>query len=165
MRARRKATYTDPQGNTLTNDEVWATASVTVPTTHIETPQGQKLDCTWKPAILVFQLPLAVGKTWSSDSTCTTSADGVQATIRQSFQSKVTGKALDKVGTTNVPTWVIEVTFTSTVTTPFGPQNASGTLVRHFASDKGLITYEKAAGKFQDTPYTSERTLQNLAPK
>jgi hypothetical protein len=163
--ARRVDTYTDADGNTLTNDERWASDSIKVLSSHIVSPQAT-IDCTWNPPILEAALPLSVGKTWTSDSTCKTSYQGAQITVHQVSQAKVTGKSLDKVGGTSIATWIIESTDTTDVTSPFGTQHGTETAVRHFAPPKGLLTYEKTTGTTTaGSSITSERTLQNLSPK
>jgi hypothetical protein len=164
--ARRLDTYTDADGNTLTNDTAWAPDSVKVLTSHIVSTQAT-IDCTWNPPILVAALPLAEGKTWTSDSTCKTTVQGAQITIHRVEQMKVTGKALDQVAGTSVAVWIIEGTSTTDVSSPFGTQHAVQNVVRHFAPPRGLLTYEKTNGQSATSgqSLSSERTLQNLAPK
>ncbi|MBA3652784.1 MAG: hypothetical protein H0W70_01170 [Actinobacteria bacterium] len=160
----RRETYQDGSGNTLANEEAWSADAMRVSSSRIASPQGT-VDCTWQPALLAFQFPLDVGKTWKTDSTCTTTVSGTQVTIHRVATSKVTGKSLDKVGDVSVPTWVIESTGTTTVRSAFFNSDVAESAVRHFAADRGLLTYEKATGTTNGRSGDVERTLRNVNPK
>jgi hypothetical protein len=162
--ARRRQTYKDGSGNTLSNDESWGGDAMKVLSSHIVSPQAT-VDCTWQPPILVFQLPLAVGKSWNFDSTCTTSFSGTQVTIRRNGTAKVTGKANDKVGDVTVATWVIESSGNTSVKSAFFNTETAEKTTRHFASGKGLVTYEKGTATTAGSTAEYERTLKSLSPK
>jgi hypothetical protein len=162
--ARRKDTTTDAQGNTVTSEEAWAADSVKILSTRIVSPY-LTIDCTWQPPILVAQLPLAAGTSWSSDSTCTATIQGAQATIRRIDNYKVTGKVMEKVGAVSVPVWVIESTSTTTARHPFFSQDESDHGVLHFSPPHGLVTYQKSEATTGSSTVTSERTLLSVTPK
>ena len=154
----------EAQNSTVTQEQTWAADAVRMTRTQIVAPQAT-VDCTWKPPLVVVRLPLTVGKTWTSDSTCTTMAQGVQVTIRQATTSKVTGKFLDKVGNVSVPTWVIESTGTASAKTPFGNVDTAVTSLTRFAADRGLVTYDKEVGKGPTSSYERERLLKSFSPR
>jgi hypothetical protein len=160
---RRRETYKDPSGNTLSNDETWASDAVRITVSHI-TGGGNSADCTWKPPMLLLALPLAVGKEFDTDSTCTATFQNVPITIHRVSHSKVTGKILDKVGSVSVPAWIIETTGTTSIKTPFGSNDSTESGTRHFSSDRGLLLYEKASAKSGDTTIAYERTLKSVDP-
>jgi hypothetical protein len=162
--ARRKQTFNDGQGNTLANEETWASDAMRVTTSKIVSQQAT-VDCTWQPPLLVLQLPLAIGKTWSTDSTCTTMVGGTQVTIKRTGQSKVIGKVVDKIGDQSVGTWIIDYTGNTTVRSAFFNTDTSEKITRHFASAQGLVTYEKGSGTMGGSTTDYERRLQNLTPK
>ena len=62
--------------------------------------------CSWNPVFVELDLPLQPGKTWKSDSTC--SSDG--GTRRRTLQARVTGTEDIDVGGVRVKVWVIERT-------------------------------------------------------
>ena len=161
---RRRTTQRDAQGNTLVNDEVWASDAVRVTASHIGSPQGS-VDCTWQPPLLALQLPLAIGKTWKTESSCTTTVSGTQVTIRRVGESKVTGKVLDKVGDTSIAVWVIESTGTTTVRSAFYNDDTRETVNAHFASSRGLTTRETGTIEGASRKGSYDLTLQSLTPK
>lgn len=161
---RRKETYPDGQGNKLTNDVSYGADGVRIHASHIVATQAT-IDCAWSPPILVFLVPLSIGKTWGYESSCTTSASGAQVTVKRKGDDKVTGKALDIVGNTSVRTWVIEEHVVTTVTSAFGPTSRDAVVTRHWSPDYGLITFEKESGTTNGQKYLTERTLQDVKPK
>lgn len=160
----RKETYPDGQGNTLTNDVAYAADAVRLTMSHIASAQTS-IDCGWTPPIVLFLLPLAVGKTWSYDSKCSATVSGAQATVQKKGDNKVIGKSLDTIGNVAVRTWVIEEHTITSVSHPFFNTTRDAVVTRHWAPDYGLITFEKEVGKTNGQDYTTERTLQNVKPR
>ena len=161
---RRKTTAKDSAGNTLVQDEKWSNDGIRATASHI-TSSGTTIDCEWQPPLLEFALPLSVGKSWKSDSTCKTMVAGTQVTIHRVTDSKVTGKAVDKVGDTEVATWVIESTGTTTVRSAFYNEDTKEKVTSHYAAPRGLMTSEKGETESASRKATYELTLQSLTPK
>jgi hypothetical protein len=146
------------------NEEKWSNDGVRATSSRIS-GQGATIDCNWQPPLLELALPLSVGKTWQYDSTCTATVSGTQITIHRVGTSKVTGKALDKIGDTNVATWVIETTGTTTVRSAFYNEDTKETVTSHYASARGLTTKENGTTETGGRKVTYELTLQSLTPK
>jgi len=162
--ARRRQTYKDGEGNTLANEETWDNGGLSVTTSHIVSPQAT-VDCTWKPPLLVLGFPLAIGKTFTTDSTCTTMVQGTQVTLHRQAEGKVTGKFLEKIGGTSVAVWVIESTGTTTVKSAFFNTETTEKITRRFAPGRGLITYEKGDISANGRTSSYDRTLVSLTAK
>ena len=161
---RRKTTAKDAAGNTLVQDAKWSNDGIRVTASRI-TGGGGTVECEWQPPLLDFALPLAVGKTWTFDSTCKAMVGGAQVTIRRIGESKVTGKALDKVGDTDVATWVIERTGTTTVRSAFYNEDTKEKVTSHYAAPRGLTTSEKGEAESASRKVSYELTLQSLTPR
>lgn len=162
---RRRQTQKDAQGNTSADDVTWAADAIRVTMSRISSSSGGTIECTWQPPLLMAQLPLSIGKTWKTDSTCTTTVAGSQVTIRRVADTKVTGKALDDVGGEKVAAWVIESTSTTTVRSAFYNEDTKATSNVHFAAPRGLITIETGTIESGPRKGTYELKLKNLAPK
>jgi hypothetical protein len=160
----RQATQADPSGAEVTYHELWASNGVTMPSVHISSAQAS-FDCAWQPPILEFKFPMTTGTTWSFDSTCSSTVQGTKVTLHQTGTVKVTGKALDKIGTVSVPTWILDVNLTSVITSAFFNQTITTTGTRHFSPERGILTYQNITATNNGQSTKSEQTLQDVTPK
>lgn len=85
--------------------------------------------CSWNPQFVELDLPLAVGKTWKADSTCST--DG--GSRRRVMQARVSGQEDIEVGGVRAKVWVIERTIDTRT-------EAKGTNVTVVTEDRKVTT-------------------------
>ena len=154
----------------LDNDIAWRSDSVLVLKTVIEIG-GQRLDCDWNPDLLQAALPMAVGKAWRSDSSCTTTAFGQQMTIRSSGSASVVRSERVSVGGETVDTWVIEGTARNEVKGQTVNQVVDTKSTTWFAPAIGMVVREVGTSRSSGGPgqapqeRTSEMVLLSTTPR
>jgi hypothetical protein len=110
------------------------------------TGRNGELTCTWRPPHLVIPLPIQVGESWKSESSC--DANSLPAGVRPQHETqsgKVTGRKHTVVGGRRVEVFVIE-TLTTTINT-FGTAARPTVLANKekstflFAPGSGLVVH------------------------
>lgn len=81
--------------------------------------EGDTYVCNYKPAQTMLKLPLRVGATWHTDSTCTYDDGEVDRVV---YDSRVTGRTTDTVGGKTITTFVVEWQDTTTESYPADPE-------------------------------------------
>ncbi len=97
--------------------------------------------CEWKPARLAIRLPLRVGSTWKSESTCDRTHDFGVVRQHDTGSGKVTGRRHVRVGGQKVDVFVIETSSTSIERR--GAGSAETTIGR---KSKGTLLFAPSAG-------------------
>lgn len=160
----------ETEQGTLDNDIVWRSDSVVVLKTVIEAG-GQRIDCDWNPDLVQAALPMAVGKTWKSDSSCATTAFGQQMTIKSTGSASVVRTERVKVGGQDVDAWVIESTARNEVKSQAVNQVVDTKSTTWFAPAIGMVVREVATSRTSGGPgqapqeRTSEMVLLSTAPR
>lgn len=145
------------EGFTITHTLAWAPSEVRTEVSRFESSFGT-FDCDWNPDSVEYPLPLATGKTWKIDSSCTVTANGQQITVRRTGDFKIVGARSVDVGGTRVSAWVVE----SSQNVQFGPRAQRTEEVVHFAPEHGLVVYEKSTVKTSEGERSEEIRLQSL---
>lgn len=126
---------------------------------------GFTIPCDWKPDIVEYPSGLAVGKTWSVDSSCSLPQGGK---LRVTGTRTVTGMTQLVIGGTTLTAWVIDDLQEQFVTTAQGNAHITSKGVQYFSPAHGLAVYEKATvsatGFETRQPETVEVRLQSLTP-
>lgn len=127
---------------------------------------GYTVACDWKPDIVEYPAGLAVGKSWSVNTSCTLPTGGK---VTVTGTRKVTGIVNYVVGGTTVTAWVIDETQKQTAQTPQGNVVIDQTGFHYWDSAHGLVAYQKAtvtaSGGMKQPPTTVEIRLVSLTPK
>ena len=126
---------------------------------------GNEGDCDWEPDVVQALLPLAVGATWASDSSCTVTGFGpTPIIVRQERTSKVVGLERRRIAGEVLDLWVID----AEATVAFSGFTVRGDVTAWFSPRHGLIVRSegKASGTTPDGSgsgsFTSE--IENLSP-
>lgn len=163
---RQKMVVKEEQG-TFTNTLAWTADGVRLELTHLESSFGT-YDCDWAPDSLEIALPLAAGKTWTLDSTCTANVEfrgqPMAITIHRTGQFKVTGQKKEDIGGSSVTVWVVEGTSVVETSGGFNQRQESQSLA-HLAPDHGLRVYTKEVTKGTVGDVTVEQKLTSLKPR
>lgn len=163
---RQKMVVKEEQG-TFVNTLGWSADAVRLELTHLESSFGA-YDCDWAPDSLEIALPLAVGKAWTLDSSCTANVEfrgqSMAITIRRTGEFKVTAQKRDDVGGSSVTVWVVEGK--SVIETSGGfNQRQEVESIAHLAPDHGLRVYTKEVTKGTVGDVTVEQKLTSLKPR
>ena len=133
------------EAGALRTNVVWSATGMSWQHSEVQAA-GLAPTCDWMPATTEYRFPLAVGATWSTDSSCTGSVLGQSATIHRVEQARVTGTAEATVGAAKIPVWVIErtTTITTSTTVQRGQSRTEQTItIEHFSPDRGLFVYRQ----------------------
>lgn len=114
-------------------------------TTVFTLPSGT-VDCTWSPPLLERRLPMSVGTTWTSESTCPVVVDDAKAQMRRSVQGTVVEATNIKMGQETVAVWAYD--WSDRLESPRGVQEQVGRM--YFSPKHGLFV--RATGKMTQTP-------------
>ena len=148
---------------------VWRADTVIVD--KIEGSDGTNdASCDWQPDRVLLNLPLAVGTTWTIDTTCAITTARGAATTKLKGTAKVTEVARMKVADDVVDTWVIDEATHSTTAVGTKTFEVDRTSRQWFAPKAGLVAREVTHTKGVDKngkPYDipGVRTLQSLRPE
>ena len=125
---------------------------------------GGMYACAFSTPVQELALPLAVGKQWPIDGTCTVVFNGAQDTVRVHGSAKASGFERVAVGGQAVNVWVIDAAFDITGSGAFA-FNSHETATRRLTAggvvvtDKSTITNVPFAGTVSE-----ERQLRSLKP-
>lgn len=127
---------------------------------------GYTVPCDWKPDIVEYPSGLAVGKSWSVNTSCTLPTGGK---VTVTGTRKVTGIVNYVVGGTTVTAWVIDETQKQTAQTPQGNIVIDQKGFHYWDAARGLVAYQKAtvtaSGQMQQPSETVEIRLVSVTPK
>ena len=121
--------------------------------------------CTYKPPVLVLQLPLKIGDKWTAKGTC--SEDGpADAADEENLKLEVTGTTTDTIGGQAVRTFVVKGTqsFDSTDDTTGERTTFTFTDTRHIDPATLLVVVEDVTFDFGGDGSTIHRQLRSLTP-
>lgn len=159
----RRQTTSENPGGSLTSHEAWS-ADAMRQERLVFTGGFGTFECDWNPDPVVLSFPLAVGKTWSADSSCDTSVQGLPLHIRAQGTGKVTGRTSVVVDGTRVNVWVIESTIKVT-TTGAGNTTQDQVGTSYFEPTRGIEVYSKDTSTGgQEGHNTVEKRLTSFNP-
>ena len=126
---------------------------------------GQSAQCDWQPDLVEYPGNLAVGTTWSANSTCTL-PNGAKLTLTGT--RKVTGISTFVVGDTPVTAWIVDDTQNLSTTIQGRPGTVTNKGFHLYDPAHGLVVYEKVTvsgtGLFAVPETTAEGRLLSLTP-
>jgi hypothetical protein len=153
------------QGGIESDDTVVWTADRVVVRSSTYRFGGNDGDCDWEPDVVQAELPLAVGATWASDSSCTVTGFGpTPIIVRQERTSEVVGLERRRIAGEVLDLWVIDAAATvqfsgftvqADVEVWFSPRH--GLIVRSEGTASGSTPDGSGSGSF-----TSE--IEHLSP-
>ena len=156
-------------GGRVRNDVIWRGEGLVVTKSTFSGPQGD-IECDWQPDMLEFPAPLAVGKKWTIESSCNTTAQGQPVRVERKANREVTGAEKLSVGGEAVDTWV--VTGDDRLTITVGPPEAP--VFKQVVDTNGTVHVSPAHGveirgvtniKTGDTSRTITQELLSLQPR
>ena len=125
---------------------------------------GTTYTCAFTGPVQELALPLAVGKQWPIDGTCTVTFNGAQDTVKLHGSAKVSGIERVAVGGQAVNVWVVDASFDITGTGAFA-FNSHETATRRLTAD-GVVVTDKST--MTNVPFagtvSEERQLRSLKP-
>ena len=125
---------------------------------------GQAGDCSFTPPLRYVQQPVAVGNTWSYDSSCKFTFGAESASLRISGTAKVSGVGTAKVDGESVDVWIIDRVGTYEVS--FGVKKTSipSKSTEQWAPAFGLNVRSTSTVKTEDGEQSQTRVLLSLQP-
>ena len=122
--------------------------------------------CTYKPAVLMLQLPLQTGDKWESTGNCSEDGAGDNAASDEDLRVEVTGPANDTIGGTAVKTFLVRSTqsFDSTDATSGKRTTFTLTDTRHVDPATLLVVVEDVKFDFDGDASNLHRQLRSLTP-
>lgn len=120
-------------------------------------------DCTFKPALLVLQLPLTVGEKWKMSGRCDY---GGGDELDQELAFEVTGKATDTIGGEKVNTFLVRARFSQDTTDDTTGERTTMTFTdtRHVDPTTLLTVVDEITFEIDGDKTTSHRQLRSLHP-
>lgn len=130
---------------------------------------GQRVECEWEPALLLYRLPLAEGVKWSHDGSCSIAYGAETQTNRRTGEFAVVGWEEMTLGDREVGVWVIEGRITGSSENGGFSSSFETHRIERFAPAYGLMvkrteesTGTDGSGQTHETTETME--LQSLTP-
>jgi hypothetical protein len=139
-------TATEAYGPNGVLDEVWT----------IKSGLGD-FKCDWNPDLLLFPAQLSVGKTWTSDSTCTVSGN----TLHITGTGKISGRVNVNVAGTMVNAWVVD----ATIKFSGGGNEVTETLHDYWDAAHGVNVYRNVQANTAQGSISRVDHLKSLTPK
>ena len=139
-------TATEAYGPNGVLDEVWT----------IKSGVGD-FKCDWNPDLLLFPAQLAVGKTWTSDSTCDVSGNKLHIT----GTGKISGRVNVNVAGTTVNAWVVD----ATIKFSGGGNEVTETLHDYWDPAHGVNVYRNVQANTGQGSISRVDHLKSLTPK
>jgi hypothetical protein len=161
---RQSVTDTSSDGSGTTRQEVsWRSTGLYLRSMDLGFG-GSGASCTFVTPVQLLALPLAVGKQWPIDGTCTVTFNGAQDTVKLHGSGKVSGIERVAVGGQPVDVWVVDASFDITGTGAFA-FNSHETVTRRLTA-QGVVVTDKSTTT--NVPFagtiSEERQLRSLKP-
>lgn len=169
----RQAQTTKTKQGDVRNQVRWAADAVYLESTSGSGGGGPGGDCDWNPDVVLLQLPLAKGKGWVSESSCSGQSAYGPYTLKARFESSVTGTARRTVGGEAVDVWVVQTKRHIEITAQYQGQQFNvtedGTSTTFFAPRQGMTVREESSSTASfptgQRKTTTTRDLQRLTPR
>jgi hypothetical protein len=148
-----------PARSGIHDEQTWSTSDDYAVQDHDWAPNQMRTTssgpCRWRPADITLVLPLRKGAQWTSRTSCR-NEDGSDTSTTTS--STVKGWTKVTIGTQRVPTWVIERSIATVVSSPRATARSWSAVTDFFAPGLGLTVVESMQSHYP-APDGGDRTI------